>query len=170
MQSCYIPFILFILFWFNVPIQVSANNSTTYVAAVVEFHPTFNGDTSDDQLSDRIDQYVAFIQAASKQLADIIVFPESTLTTVEQAQFVPDPDEDVNPCDSYAANGVLARISCAVRRANLYAVINLTMKRRCDARINGVPCTSEWSLYNTNVVLNRNGHVISMCVLLAMTV
>lgn len=141
---------------------LAKQQSDTYVAAVVEIHPTFVGATTDEQLAHRVAEYVAHIDAAAG--ADIIVFPESTLTAGDQAQLVPEPTDAVVPCTNatYAADAPLARLSCAARARSMYVVINLTMRRRCDATINGRPCTDEWSRYNTNVVLDRSGAVISM--------
>lgn len=166
MQSHFLQFTLFtLLIIAAAQIEAASSvSSSSYVAAVVEFHESWTGASVDELLSARIDQYVKFIKDASDQHADIIVFPESTLTQVEQPQFVPDPIVRTTPCDNntFESNGILARISCAARRGKVYTVINLTMMRPCDEHVNGVRCVSEWSLYNTNVVFDRNGTVISM--------
>lgn len=145
---------------------ISKPTDSSYVAAVVEFRYTENGPTPADQLTDRINQYVSLMDNAHGQNVDIIVFPEATLTADEQAQDVPDAIDRIVPCNnaSYPNTGPVARISCAARAANLYAVINLTMRRKCDAKVNGAPCSNQTvnSLYNTNVVFDRNGTVISV--------
>lgn len=126
------------------------------MAAVVEYHATFVGTTADEQLAHRVDEYVNFVARASAQRADIIVFPESTLTrAIGQSQLVPEPADRVVPCNrtEYYGNP-LERLSCAARNGSIYVVINLTMRRRCASK--------DECLYNTNVVLDRSGAVISM--------
>lgn len=137
---------------------------SSYVAAVVEFRMTKNGATPAAQLRDRVDQYVSLMTKAAGQNVDIIVFPESTLTDHGQGLMVPDAADRVNPCDNstYPNDGLLSRLSCAARAAKSYAVINLKMTRKCNAEVNGAPCTGQDSVYNTNVVFDRNGMVISM--------
>lgn len=137
---------------------------SSYIAAVVEFRMTKNGAKSADQLIDRLNQYNELMAQARGKDVDIIVFPEATLTEDEQAELVPDAVERVIPGDnsSYVDDSAMARMSCAARASNLYAVINLTMRRKCDEKVNGVPCKTPDSLYNVNVVFDRNGTVISV--------
>lgn len=123
-------------------------------SAVVEYHVSFVGATADEQLAHRVSEYVDYIGRAAAESADIVVFPEATLTTYDQAQLVPDPADLLVPCDTDAYAGTaLASLSCAARNGSLYVVINLTMRRRNDGKD---------SLFNTNVVLDRSGTVISM--------
>lgn len=138
----------------HTPKQQTSAESDSYVAAVVEYHPTFVGATADEQLVHRVSEYVDYIGRAAAQSADIVVFPESTLTTIDQAQLVPDPADLLVPCDLDAYAGTaLASVSCAARSGSLYVVINLTMRQRYDGKER---------LFNTNVVLDRKGTVISM--------
>lgn len=99
---------------------------------------------------------MAFIQSEEAADVDIMVFPESALNGQATAQFVPEPADQVVPCleASYERNPIQA-ISCAARIRRMYVVINLTMKRLSVS--NGTVV-----LYNTNVVFDRTGKVISM--------
>lgn len=144
------------------PIEgASTPQQSNYIAAVVEYKMSHVGATKAAELTNRVNEYAELIKKAAAQNADIIVFPESALTEDEQAQIVPDADEKVTPCGN-ATYAVLSGLSCAVRDAKLYAVINLVMQRKCDAKVNGKPCNGTVSLYNTNVVLDRSGTVISL--------
>lgn len=142
-------------------------NSHSYVAAVVEF-----ATTPEEQLKHRLDQYVQFINDASAQDADIIVFPESTLNNRSTAQYVPYPEEQVIPCaNNTYDNNPIQVISCAAQNGSTYVIINLTMKRVCSKERAGDKedtraCpTDDLNLYNTNVVFDRTGKVISLYVL-----
>lgn len=154
-----LPFlVLTIYFSYNcnqiVYMQASTVKSDSYVAAVVEFHSLSIGATAEEQLINRVNEYVTFIHNASAADADIIVFPESALTTVATPQYVPDASAQVVPCldSSYADNPIQA-ISCAARNRTMYVIINLTMKQLNEG---------EELLYNTNVVFDRTGKVISV--------
>lgn len=124
------------------------------MAAVVEFYATNIGDSPDEQLRNRVDEYVAFINSKAAAEVDIMVFPETSLNGPTTPQFVPDVSDQVVPClnSSYANNPIQA-ISCAARNRTMYVLINLTMK---------TPSGDHLLLYNTNVVFDRTGKVISM--------
>ena len=59
-------------------------------------------------------------------------------------------------------------LSCAAKTSSIYVVVNLYMKRNCTrekmANENDTrPCSrNNWNLYNTNVVFDRSGQVISV--------
>lgn len=107
---------------------------------------------------------------------DIIVFPESCLNSRLAAVIVPTETDDVDLCTNVAYDQNLRNIACAARDLKKYVVVNLTMKRNCtevhemehnhehDEHENEHEdeCEQEWLLYNTNVVFDRNGKVISM--------
>lgn len=102
---------------------------------------------------------------------DIIVFPEMTFNWIETAAEIPEPSENVAPCDSdkYAAENVAKTISCLAKQYGWYVVVNMVTKAKCpDAEMvaNGDPrdCKKRedgFSYYNTNVVFDREGVVIS---------
>lgn len=134
--------------------QVSTVYSDSYVSAVVEFYVTNIGESPDQQLRNRIDEYVAFIQSEAAADVDIMVFPESSLNNPASPQFVPDVSDEVIPClDSFYENNPIQAISCAARNRKMYVLINLTMK---------TPSQGDVLLYNTNVVFDRTGKIISM--------
>lgn len=137
--------------------QTSTVDSDSYVAAVVEFFQTNIGATPEDKLRFRVNEYVDFIKSEASADADIIVFPESSLNGQSTAQFVPDAADQIIPCldASYVGNPI-QDISCAARNRTMYVVINLTMKRLMSR--------GEVYLYNSNVVFDRSGKVISVYV------
>lgn len=126
------------------------------MAAVVEYYNSNTGATLDEQLRNRVDDYVAFIHNEAAAEADIMVFPESSLNDASTAQFVPDASDHVVPClePAYDSNPIQT-ISCAARNRTIYVLINLTMKQMSDGG-------EEVLLYNTNVVFDRKGAVISV--------
>lgn len=100
---------------------------------------------------------------------DIIVFPESSLNSIETAVFVPEPEENIVPCSNSSYSELMDKISCAAGLARKYVVINVKEISVCpdkqqiefgDTR----PCTNtntKTNIYNTNVVFARNGQVVS---------
>lgn len=72
------------------------------------------------------------------------------------------PDsETIEVCRNASYDLNLRKISCAALKLRKYVVINLTMKQLyidCDSE----NCTEKWNLYNTNVVFDRGGRVISL--------
>lgn len=136
-----------------------------YSAGVVEFRPS-TSITSQARMQDNLQGYLEILDSEDAKDLDIIVFPESTLNNNEEATFVPNPSLGlVTPCDSTSGeyHELLVQLSCAAKRLATYLVINLTEKEWCatvpeDTR----PCAaSGLNLFNTNVVFNRNGAVIS---------
>lgn len=97
---------------------------------------------------------MAFIKSEAAADVDIMVFPEVALNGQSTAQFVPDPSDQVVPClDASYGNNPIQAISCAARNRTMYVVINMTSKRLSQGDV---------LLYNTNVVFDRAGKVISM--------
>lgn len=92
-----------------------------------------------------------------------------TLTDRVQATFVPDAATKAVPCDlTEYADSPIQPLSCAARDAAKYVVVNLVMKRNCTEELLADPeddrtCgESELNLYNTNVVFDRSGAIISI--------
>jgi predicted amidohydrolase len=142
--------------------------SPTYEAGVVGINYIATGDPElDIQLS--LEQYLNIFSLPAAANLDIIVFSEFTLNTEETAVYVPEPKNRVNPCESknYGANDLLKILSCAAKKGQTYVVINLTEKANCPdeemiANQDERQCRPEGvSYYNTNVVFDRNGTVIS---------
>ncbi len=102
---------------------------------------------------------------------DIIVFPEMTLNQMQTAVEIPEPNDKVSPCDSvdYPENNLVKEISCSAKMYQRYVVVGIVTKiscpdadmieqndpRECKDRPDGM------SYYNTNVVFDRNGTVVS---------
>lgn len=80
---------------------------------------------------------------------------------------MPRPNERIIPCGNVTYDINLQGISCAVQRVRKYVVVNLVMRRNCSEEAteneDDRPCSGDgWNLYNTNVVFDRNGMVISL--------
>lgn len=101
------------------------------------------------------------------QEIDIILFPESTLTSPvnllkpESVTEVPEPLNEVL-CNSSNSRYLpfMKKLSCAAVEANTTVVINIIEKENCT--MNNVPefCPSSGLVYyNSDVVLNENGSV-----------
>jgi len=117
--------------------------------------------------SDSLAGYVEIINSENASATDIIVFPESTLNSAGSTTFVPNPEDQINPClsDPNATyyEEFLVTLSCAARNASKYIVINLTEKQKCeDIPEDTRPCASNGlNVFNTNVVFDRQGVVVS---------
>ncbi|XP_044317163.1 vanin-like protein 1 [Drosophila rhopaloa] len=140
--------------------QASLLENDFYTAGVVEFQPS-------NLLSDNLDAYLEIIQSKNASSTDIIVFPKSTLNNMGNTSFVPNPEDQINPCltDPNATyyEEFLVTLSCASRNASKYIVINLTEKQKCeDVPEDTRPCASNGlNVFNTNVVFDRQGVVVS---------
>lgn len=90
----------------------------------------------------------------------MLVFPESTLNNIQTAVYVPNPKLGVIPCETKDEfDVILKNVSCAARKTKKYVLINLTEKSDCE----GSSCPEDkLKRYNTNVVFDRIGAVISM--------
>lgn len=111
-------------------------------------------------------KYIEILNSEEANEVDIIVFPENTLTRQDTAVVIPKENEfDIDLCTNLTYNENLRKIACAAKNLRKYVVINITTKRNCSQEraedSNLDPCLNEWTLYNTNVVLNRDGVVIS---------
>lgn len=111
-------------------------------------------------------KYIDILYSPEAANVDILVFPENTLNRQDTAVIIPNENEfDIDLCTNLTYNGNLRNIACAAKFLRKYVVINLTTKWNCSERAtehNLEQCTKEWELYNTNVVLNRDGVVISI--------
>lgn len=106
---------------------------------------------------------VAHIQALTDGV-DIVVFPESALTeNTNQAQSVPPAADLQVPCnnDTYADTAIQA-LSCAALAKSTYVVVNLYTVERCTVTADDRWCpASGRNVYNTNVVFDRSGALVS---------
>lgn len=102
---------------------------------------------------------------------DIIVFPEMTLNKMETAVEIPEVNEKISPCDSdkFLPGDSMKQISCSAKNFKRYVVVNMVTKAKCpdpEMILNKDPrnCSVRadgFSYYNTNVVFDRNGTLIS---------
>lgn len=149
---------------YNWHIQSDEVADRTYTAAVVEFNPTpwSRTTTADERMATNLRRIVAHI-AALPDGTDIVVFPESALTeNTGQAQFVPPPAEFRVPCtNGTSATGVLHTLSCAALAKRTYVVVNLYTVATCTTSADALCPVSGRRVYNTNIVFDRSGTLIS---------
>ncbi|KAL9871951.1 vanin-like protein 1 isoform 1-T3 [Glossina fuscipes fuscipes] len=136
-----------------------------YIAGVAEFRPEAIGTT--DALSTHLQAYKEMIGSVEAEDVDIIVFPEGTLNKDFQLTYVPSKKDNVIPCSLSEEDNIyadfLVELSCAAQRFKKYLVINLTEKEICWINANDPrPCSHNGlNIFNTNVVFDRDGRVIS---------
>ncbi|XP_073829633.1 vanin-like protein 2 isoform X2 [Musca autumnalis] len=140
-------------------------NNEFYTAGVVEFRPTLSGMSSADLLAEHLKAYLEIITSPEAEDIDIMVFPEGSLNNAFQLTYVPSEKQNVIPCSSNASEYAefLIKLSCAARDVHKYLVINLSEKEDCPSPAEDPrPCaTNGLNVYNTNVVFDREGRVIS---------
>lgn len=119
-------------------------------------------------ISDNLNHYLELIHSSEAEDIDILVFPESTLNNRITAAYVPEPEDNVDPCSATTEwSPFIKNISCAAKATKKYIVINLTELSNCpdkqQIRFNDTrPCDSSGlNRYNANVVFNRDGVVVS---------
>ncbi|XP_046963868.1 vanin-like protein 1 isoform X3 [Vanessa cardui] len=137
--------------------QRSTPEDTSYTAAVVEYQVQSN-------TSINLQNYIELIQNASDQGADIVVFPEMTLTRRESVSVPINGTLKEYPIPALQPemyHEVLVSISSAARQNQIYVVINVQEVLNCtdDATAEFCPDRQVF-LFNTNVVFDRNGAVI----------
>lgn len=96
--------------------------------------------------------YLEFIEAEEANDVDIMVFPESTLNNFQNPFQVPDPTTGIAVCNNDQYHKTMQAIACAAKKKHRYIVINVT-ERSTE--------TGTVQHYNTNVVFDRNGTVVS---------
>ncbi|KAK5648920.1 hypothetical protein RI129_003812 [Pyrocoelia pectoralis] len=146
-------------------------NCNSYTAAVVDYLHTY-ADYPKELFKDNVKQYIQIMRNASRQYADIIVFPEYGLVDLftlysavdknsseleQYSTYVPDPGQNIAPCEDsnyekYEQH--LVELSCAASIHGIYTIFNLPEKATNNE-------TGEMEYYNTNVVLDRTGTVIT---------
>lgn len=140
----------------------------TYEAGVVEFNYERNGSIPEvNRTASNINSYLNIMATAPSTL-DIIIFPEMTLNNIASAVEIPEPKDSVSPCENFPDN-LVKQFSCSAKTYQRYVVVNIVTKvscpdddmiafkdpRNCSDRADG------FSYYNTNVVFDRDGKLIS---------
>ncbi|XP_023302143.2 vanin-like protein 1 [Lucilia cuprina] len=139
--------------------QLSLPSDPTYNAGVVEFIPAMNGQGK-VLVKDNLKRMKNIIESEQTKDLDILVFPEFVLNNLDMMTFVPDPKDNIVPCELPNYDWFLTELSCAVRSRKLYVVINIVEKFECLA--SEEHCDDDGlKKYNTNIVFDRQGRVIS---------
>ncbi|XP_064540644.1 vanin-like protein 2 [Drosophila montana] len=143
--------------------QLSLPTDNTYHAGVVEY-PDETG-TPRERTTKATEGFVAILESNATADLDILVFPESVLSNLEMATFVPHPAQNITPCYSPDYELFLVELSCATRSRGIYVVINVVEKELCGDNYGSDtlnPCPSAgFRYFNTNIVLDRSGRVVS---------
>ncbi|KAH8273046.1 hypothetical protein KR018_002259 [Drosophila ironensis] len=132
--------------------------SEFYTAGVAEFRPAVAGASSLQLLADNLDGYLELI-AHANGTSDILVFPEATLNSVLQLTAVPESTTR-SLCDQSAEDdpGIaefLRTLACAAREHHTYLVVNVKERALDPESLRG------YAIYNTNVVFDRSGRIVS---------
>lgn len=141
------------------------------MAGVVVFSPELDpNETPADIIKNTQTAYLNFIDEAHEKNVDILVFPEATFNyhfafekrelLLEYAIELPDPEHLVTPAtETSRFSSILVNFSQNIRKNQVYTLINIVEKENCA---NTIKCSETgWNLYNTNVVFDRNGTIIS---------
>ncbi|XP_022910631.2 vanin-like protein 1 isoform X1 [Onthophagus taurus] len=156
-----------LLFSFVVLIQTClSSNETHYTAAVIEYNfSNLNSNQNqsyEDSTNEIINDFVNLIASETAKSFDIIVLPESVITTdINTRQDLIDLSPLIatgnNPCNNPQLFPDYYRtLSCSAANFNTYIVANVVEKSLCERE----PCASDgYDLYNTNVVFDRAGFV-----------
>ncbi|XP_037935082.1 vanin-like protein 1 [Teleopsis dalmanni] len=143
--------------------QASLPTDLYYTAGVVEFKQA----QLLSKLEENLKNYINIIASDTATSTDIMVFPEGTLNSNNELTYVPDPAKElVSPCElpkPSIYHSFLIELSCAAKKYQKYLVINLSEKGDCPTVLEDTrPCASDGlNKFNTNVVFDRNGTVIS---------
>ncbi|KAF2885341.1 hypothetical protein ILUMI_20810 [Ignelater luminosus] len=152
--------------------EVCTAEISEYVAAVVEHYPNQEPNlSSEERLMKNTEDFIRILNKIDQNL-DIIVFPEATLyanakmnvhdDALPYATKIQDTITGVSLCSSKGNKeeaAFLINLACAAQNSNTYLVANVIEKSECNDLEN---CAKDgWNLYNTNVVLDRDGAFVS---------
>ncbi|KAJ8950745.1 hypothetical protein NQ318_011238 [Aromia moschata] len=136
----------------------------TYRAAIVEYFPIRNTSlTTDEILVQNTLEYISLLNSVTQDI-DLIVFPESTLTSgggASSTSEVPVPFTDIicNSTDT-RYHDYLKNLSCAAIEHNTTVVINIVEKENCTLNNATGFCPSSGIVYyNSDVAFNESGGV-----------
>ncbi|KAG5673214.1 hypothetical protein PVAND_003278 [Polypedilum vanderplanki] len=164
---------ILLLIFIKTSIQASDPSSFTYKAGVVELNVSPRPDferNSTQWTKQQLSQYLEILHTLPEDL-DILVFPESTLNALDTAFEIPEVNDKIVACNNsnYEDDNLIKIFSCEAIIHKVYIVINLVTKAKCpdpEMIVNNDPrnCNNRpdgFSYYNTNIVFDRNGTLIS---------
>ncbi|KAG6464172.1 hypothetical protein O3G_MSEX014333 [Manduca sexta] len=139
-------------------LQKSTPQDSEYVAAVVEYQVSRN-------VEENLRNYIEHITEAAKQGADIIAFPELTLTNSTTSFPVPIKgllrEYPIPALHPELYDNLLVAISKAARDNQIYVLVNIRELMDCTHNDTGELCPeAKKYTFNTNVVFDRTGKVI----------
>ncbi|KAH8387831.1 hypothetical protein KR093_009725, partial [Drosophila rubida] len=141
----------------------SAATNDYYTAGVVEFRPEIAGATSAQLLAENLSAYLQLI-AAANGTADIIVFPEATLNSLLQLTTVPEPNAAHSLCrheEVSTTEDFVRQLACAAVEGKTYLLFNVKEREDCE-RLVDLDCPARgYRVFNTNVVIDRSGAIVS---------
>lgn len=146
--------------------QISTPNDDHYWAGVVEFsfkERSVEKQSAFNSTANNLEIYKQIINSTEADRLDIIVFPEYGLSQKETASFVPNPTDEIAPCNNLEYEPVVRDLSCWARDRQKYLVVNLVEKAFCpDTENDKRPCAPDGlNYFNANVVFDRQGRVIA---------
>ncbi|XP_004530552.1 vanin-like protein 1 [Ceratitis capitata] len=159
-ESFYYYYICYTLWIVAIRGEPTPANADYYIGAVVEFPAlTVNGAASTLK---RLGEFRRLLEDADIR-PDIVVFPEGVLNDRRTAIVVPKPSEAVLPCDADEVyyDYIISRTSCYARTLSLYVLINVVEVENCTQTGDIENLIANCAIYNTNVVFDRSGTVIS---------
>lgn len=123
----------------------------------MEFAPFAPGSTTPN-IDEQLEGIRSIIQDPNAEKSDILVLPEGILN-IEGLTYVPEPKDKTVPCEELDYHYSLSELSCFARSIQAYLVANVHEKILCAG---DYQCPAKgYFTFNTNVVFDRNGVVIS---------
>ncbi|XP_011563638.3 vanin-like protein 2 isoform X1 [Plutella xylostella] len=152
-------YVLFFVCLLKTSFQKSTPADDSYVAAVIEYRHVANTTVN-------LQNYLQHIGEAASQSADIVVFPEMTLQNGRSPVTVPIygalkefPIPALRPA---LYDDILVQLSAAAAEHQVYLVVNVIELLNCSTNPTGEACPERQKYqFNTNVVFDRSGAVIS---------
>ncbi|XP_007895806.2 biotinidase isoform X1 [Callorhinchus milii] len=168
------------LFWPAMVMHPVVCGKEFYMAAVYEHKTVLNAtagspptrETALNHMRKNLDIYQHQVNTASKQGAQIIVFPEDGLygfsfnrtTIYPYLEPIPDPAiVNWNPClnpTKFNNTEVVHQLSCMARNSSIYLVVNMGDRQACAHGDPHCPPDGRYQ-FNTNVVFNDQGTLIA---------
>ncbi|KAK5638817.1 hypothetical protein RI129_013112 [Pyrocoelia pectoralis] len=141
-----------------------------YTAAVIEFFPVQDRHLpAEEKLHRNINGYVTILDELSHTTKlDIIVYPEATLTANSLFKTHADVSaysievnvNETSLCDTPVTT-FLTPLACAAVKYQTYIALNLYERAPCTKNEETKCSEDGWSFYNTNIVFNRKGVIVS---------